>query len=190
MMCHRCRWAAMIKKWEHDGTPFEQTPCSTCTLSESSEGTVPFDEWHWGGAASVTDPGERLDELEAELAGGDAPAPLAVDGARGSGCEAEPMLSADGVRDCEDDLLPISVLADAVRLLMSLPKDALEVVRLRYGGMPYAKIAELMGKSVDAVEKRHERVLEKNPVLGELFPRKVRKQHARLRRCKRGKKPG
>jgi len=34
------------------------------------------------------------------------------------------------------------------------------------------------------VEKRHLRVLEKNPALGELFPRKVRKQRARQRRKK------
>lgn len=167
MECHRCRWSAMIKKWEHDGTPFEQTPCSTCTLSESSAGTVAFDEWHWGGASGAADPGERVDELEAEV--GD-------------------QMSEVGGRRAEDgaDLLPVSVLADAVRLLMSLPKDALEVVRLRYGGMPYAKIAELMGKSVDAVEKRHLREIEKHPALGELFPRKVRKQRARLRR-KKGK---
>lgn len=167
MECHKCQWAARIKEWEHDGTPFEQTPCSTCKLSESSLGTIDFDEWHWGGAAGVTDPGVLLDEREAE-AGDQRPAV--------------------GVQRAEAgaDMLPVSVLADAVRLLMSLPKDALEVVRLRYGGMPYAKIAELMGKSVDAVEKRHERVLEKNPVLGELFPRKVRKQRARQRR-KKGK---
>lgn len=83
----------------------------------------------------------------------------------------------DGVAD----EMPVSVLADAVRLLLSLPKDALEVVRLRYGGLPYAEIARLMGKSVDAVEKRHERVLDKNPVLGALFPRKVQKRRARGR---------
>ena len=166
-MCHMCRWAAMIKQWEHDGTPFEQTPCSTCTLSENSTGTVDFDEGHWGGASSVTDPGELLDEREAEA--GD-------------------RRSAVGGQRAEDgaDMLPVSVLADAVRLLMSLPKDALEVIRLRYGGMPYAKIAELMGKSVDAVEKRHLREIERHPALGELFPRKVRKQRARQRR-KKGK---
>jgi len=168
-MCHMCRWAAMIKQWEHDGTPFEQTPCSTCTLSESSAGTVDFDEGHWGGASSVTDPGELLDEREAEAEAGDRRSAL-------GGMRAE-----DGA-----DMLPVSVLADAVRLLMSLPKDALEVIRLRYGGMPYAKIAELMGKSVDAVEKRHLREIERHPALGELFPRKVRKQRARLRR-KKGK---
>ncbi len=167
MMCHMCRWAAMIKQWEHDGTPFEQTPCSKCTLSENSTGTVDFDEGHWGGASSVTDPGELLDEREAEA--GDRRS--AVGGQRAEGGA---------------DMLPVSVLADAVRLLMSLPKDALEVIRLRYGGMPYAKIAELMGKSVDAVEKRHLREIERHPALGELFPRKVRKQRARQRR-KKGK---
>jgi len=88
------------------------------------------------------------------------------------------------------DVLPVSVMADAVRLLLSLPKDALEVVRLRYGGLPYAEIARLMGKSVDAVEKRHERVLEKNPVLGALFPRKVRKQRLRRDRHSRGPQCG
>ena len=169
MICSRCPWAEMIQVWEHDGTPFEQTPCSKCTLSENSTGTVDFDDGHWGGASSVTDPGELLDEREAEAGdrrssvGG----PRAEDGA---------------------DMLPVSVLADAVRLLMSLPKDALEVIRLRYGGMPYAKIAELMGKGVDAVEKRHLRVLEKNPALGALFPRKVRKRRARQRRKR--KEPG
>ena len=84
------------------------------------------------------------------------------------------------------DTMPIRVLADAVRLLMSLPKDALEVVRLRYGGMPYAEIAEMLGKNVDAVEKQHERVLEKNPALGALFPKKVSKKRLRQRRSRRG----
>lgn len=89
--------------------------------------------------------------------------------------------SGGDIQDTAVELMPVSVLADAVRLLLSLPKDALEVIRLRYGGLPYAEIARLMGKSVDAVEKRHERVLEKNPVLGALFPKKVGKK--RWRKC-------
>jgi DNA-directed RNA polymerase specialized sigma24 family protein len=82
------------------------------------------------------------------------------------------------------DLMPVSVLADAVHLLLDLPKDALDVVRLRYGGMPYKEIAENLGMGIDAVEKRHCRTMVKNPVLGSLFPRKVRKQAARRRRGK------
>ncbi len=115
---------------------------------------------------------------------------LPYDDARG----AEAAVCRCAAHGCSDpeagiELMPVKVLADAVRLLLSLPKDALEVIRLRYGGMPYAEIAELMGKGVDAVEKRHLRVLEKNPALGALFPRKVRKRRARQRR-KKGKCAG
>ena len=150
MECHKCQWAARIKEWEHDGTPFEETPCARCTLNEVSAGTLAYDEGRRGS-----------EEADRGLTPAD---------------EAEAAEEPDA-----GDVLPVSVMADAVRLLLSLPKDALEVIRLRFGGLPYAEIARLMGKSVDAVEKRHERVLEKNPVLGELFPRKVRKQRARRR---------
>lgn len=155
MECHKCQWAVRIKEWEHDGTPFAETPCARCTLNEVSAGTLAYDEGRRGS-----------EEADCGLTPAD---------------EAEAAEEPDA-----GDVLPVSVMADAVRLLLSLPKDALEVIRLRYGGLPYAEIARLMGKSVDAVEKRHERVLEKNPVLGELFPRKVRKQRARQRR-KKGK---
>lgn len=183
MFCHKCKYAGRLKKCA--GGRFEDTPCARCALTESSAGTVSFDEWHWGGAASVTDPGERVDELEEELSEDRGPR-LEGGWRRERSAAGGPRSVDDWVRDCEDEMMPLSVLADAVRMLMSLPKDALEVVRLRYGGMPYTKIAKLMGKSVDAVEKRHERVLEKIPVLGELFPRKVRKQRAR-QRSKKGK---
>ncbi len=114
---------------------------------------------------------------------------LPYDDARGAEA-AKCRCAAHGGSDPEAgvELMPVKVLADAVRLLLSLPKDALEVIRLRYGGMPYVEIAELMGKGVDAVEKRHLRVLEKNPALGALFPRKVRKRRARQRRHR--KEPG
>jgi len=161
MECHKCEWAAKIKQWEHEGVRFEDTPCAACKLDESQMR---------GCSLLYEGDGEARKAFE----------------------EAYCLPRFHGGED-EDGLvleMPVSVLVDALHLLLSLPKDALEVVRLRYGGMPYAQIAALLGKSVDAVEKRHERVLEKNPVLGELFPRKVRKQHARLRRGKRGKKPG
>ena len=85
------------------------------------------------------------------------------------------------------EMLPVSVMADAVRLLLSLPKDALEVIRLRYGGMPYAEIGRLIGLGQDAAEKRFHRALDKHPVLESLFPRKVRRQR-QGRRC--GKRKG
>lgn len=79
------------------------------------------------------------------------------------------------------DLMPVSVLADAVRLLLLLPKDALEVIRLRYGGMPYTEIGRLLGLGQDAAEKRFHRALDKHPVLVELFPGKVRGKRGQSR---------
>lgn len=70
--------------------------------------------------------------------------------------------------------MPVGVLADALRFLFALPRDALEVLRLRYGGMPYAEIAERLGASVKSVECRMARTLEAQPVLVELFPRKAK----------------
>ena len=170
MECHKCRWASKIEVWEREGVTFDKTPCKRCSLQDSSLRTISYCEDRIEDAVDDKDEDEaptekgpyvqRDDLLEMPTYGGE---------------------SEDG-----DVMLPVSVMADAVRLLMSLPKDALEVIRLRYGGMPYAKIAELMGKSVDAVEKRHLREIKRHPALGELFPRKVRKQRARLRR-KKGK---
>jgi len=157
MECHKCEWAAMIKQWEHEGVRFEDTPCAACKLDESQ----------MRGCSLLYE--------------GD-------DEARKAFEEAYCLPHFHG-GDEDDGLvseMPVSVLADAVRLLMSLPRDALEVLRLRYGGLPYAQIAALLGKSVDAVEKRHERVLMKHPVLGELFPAKVGKRRARQHRGDRG----
>lgn len=153
MECHKCKWAAKIKQWEHEGVRFEDTPCAACRL----------DERQMRGCSLL-----YQDDEEARKAFEEACCLPHF-----HGCEDEDGLVSE---------MPVSVLADAVRLLMSLPKDALEVVRLRYGGMPYVEIARLMGKGVDAVEKRHVRVIMKHPVLGELFPAKVGKQ--RLRRLK------
>ena len=149
MECHKCKWAAKIKQWEHEGVKFEDTPCARCSLVENSNYTRPFET-------------EAADALQVKAeAGGPRP---------------------EIIVDEVPDTMPISVLADAVRLLMSLPRDALEVVRLRYGGMPYAEIAEMLGKNVDAVEKQHERMIVKNPALGALLPVKVSKKRLRQRR--------
>ena len=79
-------------------------------------------------------------------------------------------------------MLPTSVLADALRLFLSLLRDALDVLHLRYGGMPYHEIAVKLGVGTAAVEMRHKRVLENIPELKELFPAKARKRAARRRR--------
>lgn len=156
MQCHKCQWAAEIKRWEHEGVKFEDTPCATCSLEEDSRYTKPVEE------ERMTE--EMMAEGGKQRSEGDSPGPEACDGA---------------------EMLPVSVMADAVRLLLSLPRDALEVIRLRYGGMPYAEIGRLIGLGQDAAEKRFHRALDKNPVLESLFPRKVRWQRRGRRRGKR-----
>jgi len=159
MQCHKCEWAAKIKQWEHEGVKFEDTPCATCSLEEDSRYTKPVEE-------------ERMTE---EM--------MAEDGDQRSEGE-EPEAGECGGAE----MLPVSVMADAVRLLLSLPKDALEVIRLRYGGMPYAEIGRLIGLGQDAAEKRFHRALDRHPVLVALFPRKVRMGKKWER--KRGKRKG
>ena len=158
MQCHKCEWAAKIKQWEHEGVKFEDTPCAACSLEEDSRYTKPVEE-------------ERMTE---EM--------MADDGDKRPEGEEPWSAERNGA-----EMLPVSVMADAVRLLLSLPKDALEVIRLRYGGMPYAEIGRLIGLGQDAAEKRFHRALDKHPVLESLFPRKVRRQR-QGRRC--GKRKG
>jgi hypothetical protein len=95
---------------------------------------------------------------------------------------------AGGTADAEDPLLPASVLADALRLFLALPRDALDVIHLRYGGMPYREIAAKLGVGTGAVEMRHKRVLEKVTALKELFTKKAWRRAAWRRMREREKK--
>jgi hypothetical protein len=149
MECHKCEWALRVPADKRAAMRFEETPCAACKLDESQI----------RGCSLLYQDDDEARKAYAEayctphLHGGD-----------------------------EDDLaseMPVSVLADAVRLLMTLPRDALEVLRLRYGGLPYARIAEILEKNVDAVEKQHVRVLMKHPVLWTLFPEKGGKRRLR-----------
>ena len=83
-----------------------------------------------------------------------------------------------------DDDLPVAVLADTLRLLLALPADALEVVRLRYAGLPFHAIALALHRRRKTVEMILYRTLEKHPVLVELMPRPAKmraRQKARER---------
>ena len=74
-----------------------------------------------------------------------------------------------------EERYPLSVLGDALRMLFALPSADLEVVRLRYSGLPYASIAHKLGyRSEGAVMVRMCRVLKATPVLLSLFPRKAK----------------
>lgn len=157
MECHKCKWAANIKVWEHGGVPFEQTPCAKCSLDERSGWTMAFEERRDKSREQVGDDGDGRADDE-------------------SAVSVHEESAADGVTSDAEDLLPVSVLADALRLLLSLPKDALEIVQYRHAGLPYALIAEMLGVTEAAVCLRHARLMRRYEVLRELFPDKAKKQ--------------
>ena len=157
MECHKCKWAANIKVWEHEGVTFEQTPCAKCSLDERSGWTMAFEERRDKSRGPGADDGDGLADDEPAVSGHEESV-------------------ASGVADDAEDLLPVSVLADALRLLLSLPKDALEIIQYRHAGLPYMLIAEMLGVTEAAVCLRHARLMRRYEVLRELFPDKAKKQ--------------
>ena len=68
-----------------------------------------------------------------------------------------------------EPVLPVSVLVSAMALFLALPPQLLAVLRLRYQGWTFVRIAKETGLSVDAVEKRYRRALRRWPALVTLF---------------------
>jgi DNA-directed RNA polymerase specialized sigma24 family protein len=103
----------------------------------------------------------------------------------------ESLRSGDGVtprdEDCvAEELMPASVLADGLRMFLALPRDALDVLVLRYQGLPYKEIGRMLGTSAAGAEIRHKRLLQQVPALPPLYPRKAGKAERRGRKGKRG----
>ena len=95
--------------------------------------------------------------------------------------------------DMGNTLMPVSVLGDALREILTLPPDTLRVLQARYLGRPYAEIGRETGITAQAAEVKVRRLLDKNAYLRHLLPAKARKQEARKRKrrsmARRGK-PG
>lgn len=85
--------------------------------------------------------------------------------------------------------MPLRVLADSLRLFLSLPRDALDVIVMRYQGLPYKEIGRQLGVTASAAEVRHRRVMDRLPVLKSLYPQKVKRQRRRRSMARHGK-PG
>jgi hypothetical protein len=66
-------------------------------------------------------------------------------------------------------VLPVAILGDVVRLLLSLPPPLRDLVCWRYEGVPYWEIANRLGVRTSVVEKRHQRVMQRVPALKALF---------------------
>ena len=93
----------------------------------------------------------------------------------------------------EDPVLPVSVLAEAVRGFLELPPKTFRILQRRFQGDSYRLIAEEQNISPQAVEIQLRRALEAHPHLKSLLPMKAKRQEARRRKrlsmSRRGK-PG
>ena len=76
-----------------------------------------------------------------------------------------------------EPVLPVSVLVSAMALFLALPEQLLAVLRLRYQGWTFVRIAKETGLSVDAVEKRYRRALRRWPALVVLFRQSTAMRH-------------
>lgn len=80
------------------------------------------------------------------------------------------------------EALPVSVLGDALNLFLGMNEEDFAVVRARFAGKQYAQIAAERRVTPQAVEIRLRRILERIPLLQNLFPSKSKKRQARQRR--------
>ena len=65
MTCHSCRYSEAAQRGDHDSTPWEELPCSTCKLGEDTFYSVPFDEDH--PPVPTADPAFERTKLEDQL---------------------------------------------------------------------------------------------------------------------------
>ncbi len=97
----------------------------------------------------------------------------------------------DSGADDGPSVLPLSVLAEAVRGFLDLPPRTFRILQRRYHGDSYRMIGEELQVTPQAAELQLRRALEAHPHLKQLLPEKTRRQAARKRKrlsmARRGK---
>jgi hypothetical protein len=155
MECHKCP-----DYMKHHEEEWANTPCAKCQLREDSFGTFPYREADAANASWDHNPDDEHVEA-AELAEGQNPATL-------------------GTLDTEDPSFPLSVLADAMSLWVSLSLPARKVFQMRMEKLPYSAIGERLGCSRQAAEKLVAQVIAKDVHLNNLLPEKRKRPTAPL----------
>ncbi len=89
----------------------------------------------------------------------------------------------------EDPALPVSVLAEAVRMLLELPIRTFRILQRRLRGDSYRLIGEELQVTPQAAEVQLRRALKAQPHLRCLLPKKEARRRKRLSKARRGK-PG
>jgi hypothetical protein len=161
--------------------PFEETPCSTCELKESSLYTIEFDEGRADKHGSATEDVPFPEEVAAE-GGAAADEDDEVEAAVAASAAAfvptpEPVVTEAPATEVA--VAPVTVLADALAGLLVLPPHTLELIQKRLRGMRYSEIAKNEGVTAAAVEMRLGRAIKAWPALQGLFCVKSAKQARR-----------
>ena len=157
MECHLCEHQGAVNAGVYRGVAFGQTPCARCKLEEKPAFDLLFRD------EVGTDSGR-------EAADGSRPARLTLDE-----CSTRDVPFPE--EECDDDpMVPLSVMSEVVSRLLAMPPLTRDVICWRFAGMPYRRIARMLGVSMAAAENRHWRAMEQWPVLRVLFAQKATKQ--------------
>ena len=87
-------------------------------------------------------------------------------------------------------MLPLSVLAEALRGFLDLPQRTFRIVQRRMKGDAYALIAQELEVTPQAIEVQLARALAANPYLKHLLPEKAKRHEARLRKRRSASRRG
>jgi len=155
MECHKCP-----DYMNHQGEAWETTPCAKCQLADDSRGTMSYREADPANATWDRNPDDEHLEA-AQLADGQIPAPY-EDITQG------------------DPSVPLSVLADAMRLWISLSLPARKVIQMRMEKLPYSEIGKRLGITRQAAEKLVSQAIARDGRLNSLLPEKRKRPMAPL----------
>jgi len=153
MTCHNCP-----DYMKHLGEEWANTPCAKCQLREDSFGTFPYRESDATNASWDHNPDDE--HIEAvKIVDEQSPSPF-------------------GDLSPDDPIVPLSVLADAMSLWMSLSLPARRVFQMRMQKIPYSAIGERLGFSRQAAEKLVSQAIAKDGRLNNLLPEKRKRATA------------
>jgi len=159
MECHRCKRQAEVQAGLYRGITFSKTPCGRCELGDRSAFVMKFDEERgaadeMGGGEQPVEPRQARLTLE-EISTRDVPFP----------------------EEYEDEpVVPMSVMADVIWRLLTVPPRTRDVICWRFAGRSYREIGRALGISMAAAEACHRRALNTWPALRVLFSSKATKQ--------------
>ena len=160
--CHRCPHSKHMALYSE--IEWRLTPCSQCPqLNEDAASfrTLAFDETRGTpeNEGGEKDEGGRMKD-ESEVGG-----------------------------QADEPVLPVSVLAEAVRMLLALPLRTFRILQRRLRGDSYRLIGEELQVTPQAAEVQLRRALKAQPHLRCLLPKKEARRRKRLSKARRGK-PG